>query len=169
MTTKLSHVAALLRLGWLEPRSLPSFAVELLLEGVESKSLIVLAGENHRCDPLELRDYLEAALQELSIAFPTQLEAARMLMIQTARDVVSTVVPANAGAARVVELRDATEHNLPAGGPHLGCDFGVSELISLYYTYDDADHRPDHVRVAEVARIDLEIEHWFERIVAHHA
>ena len=162
---KLAHAAALDRLRWLDPSTLPALAVELLLEGVESKSLVLLAGEPPGSDPVELRALFDDALHELSIPMPTRLAAARALKVKTAGEVVSGQLPPREGARQIVELSHEVGDETRDGG-YAGSGFGIAELLGLYYAYDDICHRPADEQAVQEKELGAAIVAACERIVS---
>ena len=163
MAMKLELAAALIELGRLDVHTLPDLAVEWLIDGIESESLILLAGETSYAtayaDSNDLRDQFRAVLGELGIATPTLAQAAVLLRDQIARDIVSgSLLPAE-GARKLVDLQQETEEEFP-GGPFVGSGFGIATIYGLYYSYDEAYDESGH------QAIDAEVIEACQQLVA---
>ncbi|WP_041628033.1 hypothetical protein [Owenweeksia hongkongensis] len=67
----------------------PDIALTALNEGIESKSIIILAGMSDRDSPFELQQYFDHALRETKITLPTKLDAARKLVKYYLKQLIS--------------------------------------------------------------------------------
>jgi hypothetical protein len=67
-------------LGNLTRRHFPDIALTALNHGVESESLLILAGMSVEDNSFELEQYFKASLKELGIMLPKSLDAAKILL-----------------------------------------------------------------------------------------
>jgi hypothetical protein len=67
-------------LGNLTRSYFPDIALTALNEGIESESLLILAGMTDRDNTFELQKYFEGSLIELAITLPNKTEAAHLLL-----------------------------------------------------------------------------------------
>lgn len=140
MAIKLEYAAALVELGRLDLHSLPDLAIEWLIDGVQSESLILLAGETFFAAAYanDLQGQFRTILGELGIVPPTRSQAAILLRDQIARDVVSGRVLPATGARELVDLQQETEEEFPdAHYPYVGSGFGIATIYGLYHSYDE--------------------------------
>ena len=66
-------------LGELVISQFPKIAMEALQKGINSESLLILAGMNDRDNPFEIKQYLDQVIEELGIASHKSLNAAYVL------------------------------------------------------------------------------------------
>lgn len=66
-------------LGELVISQFPKIAVEALKSGVESESLVILAGMNDKDNSFEIKEYLDCVIKELGIVSHKSLQAAFVL------------------------------------------------------------------------------------------
>lgn len=76
---KLEESIAKFNLGELVISQFPKIALETLQSGIESESLVILAGMNDRDNSFEIREYLDYVIEELGIVSYQSLEAAFVL------------------------------------------------------------------------------------------
>jgi hypothetical protein len=116
---------------------LPRLATDALCKGLDSPALQVLAGSSPADPPAELWDLLLKAAQELSIAVPDKVNAARRVLRLHLRDIAEKRVSPKEGVGRII--RDIQR---PVGDDldklYVGEGLGISSLVADYYTYDDA-------------------------------
>jgi hypothetical protein len=62
--------------GNLTTSQLPEIAIEGLQEGLDSDSLLILAGLSKNDNPFEIQEYFEKSLKELNIKLPEKRQAA---------------------------------------------------------------------------------------------
>ena len=67
-------------LGNLTRSHFPDIALTALSLGIESESLLILAGMSDRDNTFELQKYFDGSLRELGISLPNKIEAARLLL-----------------------------------------------------------------------------------------
>lgn len=67
-------------LGNLTRNYFPDIALAALNQGIESESLLILAGMTDRDNTFELQKYFEGSLMELDITLPSKIEAAQLLL-----------------------------------------------------------------------------------------
>lgn len=67
-------------LGNLSISQFSDIALTGLRQGVESESLLILAGMSSVDNPFELQTYFDKSLQELGITLPNKIEAAKVLL-----------------------------------------------------------------------------------------
>ena len=75
----LEEAIAELNLGASTISQMPKIALECIMSGKESESLLILAGMSETDNSFEIRQYLDQAINELSIKSNTGLEAAYVL------------------------------------------------------------------------------------------
>jgi hypothetical protein len=134
---------------------LPSIAVDALLAGHQSVSLAALAGATRADSPGDLWELFGRSLVELGIATPpTRVEAAEYLKRLCARQVTTGQRAPMDGAREIVGLMHAVELELPKMGSYVGENFGVAQLVGLYYSWDDVpfDDDASHARIEQSLR-----------------
>lgn len=67
-------------LGNLTGSYFPDIALTALSQGIESESLLILAGMSDRDNTFELQKYFDGSLRELGISLPSKIEAAQSLL-----------------------------------------------------------------------------------------
>ena len=67
-------------LGNLSFSHFPGIAFTGLRHGIESESLLILAGMSNRDNAFELQNYFDKSLRELDISPPSKIEAAKILL-----------------------------------------------------------------------------------------
>ncbi len=149
----------------LDVGTLPNVATNLLLAGVESPSVVLLAGEGAKSDPVELRALLEAALGELGVPEPSRLGAAQTLKREFAVEVTTGALTPRAGAREIVLLEQAIAGETEDIG-FAGSGFGIAELLGLYYALDDVEHEEASEQASHVARIEADIVRACRRLAA---
>src|SRR4051812_8587239 len=89
MDAELFNLAARYVVGYALVDDLPPAAVDALVRGVDSPSLVLLAGANSKEDPAEVRSLFLAALSELQIPLPSKRRAAELLKVSWAHKVLA--------------------------------------------------------------------------------
>jgi hypothetical protein len=145
------------------PEELPAVASRALELGLESPSLVLLAGAVLPSDAGDQQPLFLAALRELGISLPSQREAAEFMKRRYAQDVVQGSLAPREGAARIVRLYHAIESQVQ-NVRYAADGFGIAELFGDYHAYDDIAH--DNV---SPARIDEAIRNCCARIMAGEA
>lgn len=92
---------ALYSLDKLEPYKVADYAAGLLTQGLDSKSLRVLAGFNSESDREEIKNYLEKTFQELKLSKLSRKEATMVLAKEFARQIVNGEIEPYEGARKI--------------------------------------------------------------------
>ncbi len=117
--------------------ALIDMALEALVEGYDSQSLRILAGENKKWfNAFEVRGYFRRALNELNWPLPSPQEAAQILICYWAKCIVSGDVSPLEGAQHINHDVERRLLDRP-GEKYLGESLGIARLIGLQYEYDD--------------------------------
>ncbi|HET6612534.1 MAG TPA: hypothetical protein VFG83_11110 [Kofleriaceae bacterium] len=130
-------LAAQYVVGLLRTEELSSIATDLLVGGVESPSFVLLAGALPSDPVPDLRDLLEAGLNECGIEMPSRVAAARQVTLHLASQVATGRLPPESGAAQMVDLYLEVGDQLPPGEKFAGDALGIARLLALYYDFDD--------------------------------
>ena len=120
----------------------PLAAVDALARGVDSPSLVLLAGANSQEDPAEVRSLFLAALAELQIPLPPQRDAAELLKVSYAHKVLAGTWSPRTGARKFVHLQQAL-HDEIADRHCVGDGLDIVAMIRAHYSYDDIVNVPD--------------------------
>ena len=116
---------------------LPGIATEALCHGFDSPALRMLAASAPSDHPDDLRRLFTKAAQELGIAIPDKVGAARALLPLYLRDIAQAIVSPAQGVRRILyDLHYPLGHDLDKS--HVGEGLGIGKLVGDYYTYDDA-------------------------------
>ncbi len=129
-------------LGLLRPELLPEICTSALMEGRDSPSLAVLAGEHAATlDPVEARALFAAAARELDLPIPSRRQAADLLVERAAAAALTGRRSPYEALSRIVrEIYDASDgHELDQG--YVGDFLGIERLVGLYWDYDEL-HQP---------------------------
>jgi hypothetical protein len=157
----LEEASAAFVLGSLRCEHLPDVATSALMQGLDSTSLTLLAGESPHQLPADLWDLFLRAIAELGRTLPSRLEAAWYMKHRVADDVSAGRLAPREGAARILSLLHEVDQDLPRG-QFVGSSFGVAQLIGDYYCYDDVDPQDPQ----SIAAIDNALLKEFRRIAA---
>jgi hypothetical protein len=111
ISEKLRLVAAKEMLGAIGADDLAAAATEALVEGVDTPSVVRLAGMTG-ADSDEVRAVFAAALRELGIGTPTRREALMMLITEVARRITEGTISPYDGATEIWRL-SLGEEDLP--------------------------------------------------------
>ncbi len=116
---------------------LPSIATQALCEGLDSRALRMLAASGPEDCHEELQRLFTKAAQELGIAIPDKVTAARILLPLYLRDIAEARVSPAQGVREILyDLQDKVGHGLDK--THVGQGLGIERLLGDYYAYDDA-------------------------------
>jgi hypothetical protein len=116
---------------------LPGMATDALCEGLDSPALRVLAVSSRVEHPDDLWQLLRKAAQELGIAVPDRLQAARRVLRLHLRDIAEQRVPPAEGVGRIInDVQHPVGHEFDKS--HVGEALGIGRLVGAYHTYDDA-------------------------------
>lgn len=90
-----------IRLGQDYSESLPGWAADALVAGIETPALRELAGLPKEGDGYELRRLLDVVAAELGLTVPGEAECRQLLVERWARQIVDGEVAPEVGAARI--------------------------------------------------------------------
>jgi len=96
--------AALFRLNALRPEQLGDVGVALISAGHDTPAVVELAGLDHSATWREVGDVFERALREVHIEVPSERDAAYLVAVLAAEDIVSGRLTPYEGAARIAYL-----------------------------------------------------------------
>jgi len=142
MDTKLVDLAARYVVGDALVDDLPPAAVDALVRGVDSPSLVLLAGASSKEDPAQVRSLFLAALAELQIPLPAKKGAAELLKVSYAQKVLAGTWSPRTAARKFVELQQ-TLHGEIADRQYVGDGLDIVAMIRAHYSYDDLANVPD--------------------------
>lgn len=111
-------------------------AIEALSRGLESPSLLLLAGTIRADEPGELRPLFEEALSELGIELPSRLSAAEILKRSCASSVLAGTLAPREGARRIRDIHHLISDQIPDRS-YVGDGFGIARLLGNLYAFDD--------------------------------
>ena len=161
-------------LGNVGESALIDMARQALVEEYNSPAVRVLAGESpDDFNAFEVRDILRRVLTQLSWSLPSPQEAAKVLLCYWARSIINGSVTPKEGAEHVtleVYMHFCNKQEETRVGEYLD----VSELIGLYYAYDDLqegfiEYRGKPLTKAEAWRIlDSEVLKEAHRYLREH-
>ncbi len=132
----LREIAAELALGRIASDDFRYRACEIVLAGNESQTMAALAGAEKDTHLQDLRTMFYKGLSEIGVGVPSLRDAAETLKRAWARDVVEGRVAASEGASRIVGLLYDVPTLCDRGGGCLGEEFGISDLVGLYWSLD---------------------------------
>jgi hypothetical protein len=123
-------------LGNVSLSSMPEAAVHALVEGYDSPSLKMLAGESStNSNPFEIKELFQHALTELGLSTPSVNEAAHTLVCYWVKRIVDGSVSPHEGASHV--LNDAYRRTNYPKEKVIGEALGISSLLAITYQYSD--------------------------------
>jgi hypothetical protein len=144
--------------GELPAADLPRIAADALEEGLDSRSLRMLASQFMAVDqPSITLDLYRRALAELGVEVPKPREIALQLIEHTLEDVVASRLDAHEGAKRVIV--DLYSETVPDDwvSRYAGDAIGIERLYGLADTLDDLRESLHQWR-PERSNDDLEVE-----------
>lgn len=134
-TDKLQLIASKMALDLILPEELIRAGVDALEDGLDSKTLRILAGLNEtQID--EAGTTFDRALVELNIHKPSKREAVLQLTRETARDILSGKISPYEGAKRIWRLSLHIDEHLP-------------ELDTYVYGASEWEDRPEDRHIFE--------------------
>jgi hypothetical protein len=136
------HAAAFFQLGWLTSCELVGLAEEWLLDGLDTPTLRILAGES---DPQmwEVEPLFRKVMAELRVPFPNQPDATFSALNFLLQEIVDGVVSPRVGMRKVSKLNDQVDAR-----------FGS-------FTYPDPLRRPDRSVKHKFVGDRLGVEYMF--------
>jgi hypothetical protein len=145
-------------LGRIQTSELPTIAMRALEEGLDSPTLVRLAG----CRPgersvFELDEMWVKTLRELGKRLPGRIDAGHELKRYFAGLVASGELPPRAGAGEIAALWIELSTDLPKR-KFAGESFGVAKLLGDYYSHDDVPAEDDRVHDEIDAALKAECE-----------
>lgn len=148
-------------------------AVTGLLEGLESESLVILAGMSESDNKFQLSEYFEKAINELKIKLPDKRNAAIELALFYANEMIHKRVDPIVGLSNIIS-KCLNSYNFFDESKQYAMDsIQFHNLYGLYWTYDDlknADYQLQKDKSNEEliqetkSEIIKEIEIWMRRI-----
>ncbi len=133
----LDETAARIALQLLPIEDLPEIARQALCQGLDSHALRMLAASGPDEFPQELQRLFTRATQELGVAIPDKVSAARALLLLYLRDIAQAKVPPAQGVRQILhDLQFAVGYDLDKS--HVGEGLGIGTLLSVYDSYDNA-------------------------------
>lgn len=141
---RLDAAKALYVLGDLRSDALPMLAAQFLADGIESPTLIRLAGEPPIRTVNDNYRLFRRVLREFDSPLPTELEAAVTLKRHAARETVEGRLSPSEGAARIVQVYRRVEHLMP--DDDVGEAFGIAELYRIESCLDDVYAQDERVQ-----------------------
>lgn len=99
----LERIAKLFVFGSQPAGELPSLAMQAMVDGFDSPSLLKLACAEG-ADPYELRSLFLRSLEELGIALPSESDSSRFVALETAEAVLAGTLSPREGAWRFREI-----------------------------------------------------------------
>ena len=122
-------------LGNVKLSSMPDAAVQALIEGFDSPSLRVLAGESgNNSNLFEIKELLQRTISELGLSLPSENEAAHILIRHWAERIVNGSILPQEGARHILlDIYHRTEH---PSEKIVGDSLGLATLLGLVYEYD---------------------------------
>jgi hypothetical protein len=148
--------------GFRSAESFPEVATEALAEGADTPSLRILAGltpvEN---DNDEMRKYLQKSLHELSLDWPSEEEAAWLLLRYYIDEIIDGRINPHEGLHTIIwdiyhrmSWYETNQH-------YAGDSIKIEKLYGLCDTFDDlaeATNRWDKEKTNEELKAELQIE-----------
>lgn len=130
------EVAALYALGYMPSESMPKLATRWLVEGLDTPSMRLLAGETN---PImsDVAPLFEAVLQELAIDLPNKREAALTLLEAYLRQMVSGALDPYEGMALIDS--QLNQPDIAPATKYVGDGLGIERLFTWYRELQDAE------------------------------
>jgi hypothetical protein len=154
---------ALYSLDLLPADDIPELALLFIAQGCDVSEMAALAGSLVIDHPADRKRDLERAVRLAGRTIPTRIQAAQTLrQIYAQRGSSGTPSPRDT-ARLIIDLFHVVEFELPKAHHYVGDSFGISQLIGLYYSYDDiafddgeSARAIDRDLLAELARLASE-------------
>jgi hypothetical protein len=155
MDAELVDLAARYVVGDLLVDDLPPAAVEALVRGVDSPSLVLLAGANSKEDPAAVWSLFLAALAELQIPLPGRRGAAELLKVSYAHKVLAGTWSPRMAARKFVNLQQAVDGEI-ADRHDMGDGLDIVAMIRAHYSYDDLVNVPDQEGIDRMVLLECQ-------------
>lgn len=148
-------------------------AVTGLLEGLESESLVILAGMSESDNKFQLTEYFENAINELKIELPDKRTAAIELSLFYAQEIIDNRLDPIDGLSKIIRNCLNSYNFFDESNQYAMDSIQFHNLYGLYWTYDDlknADYQLQKDKSNEEliqetkSEIIKEIEIWMRRI-----
>jgi len=156
-------------LGNLTTSALPKIGLTGLMSGLDSESLVILAGLSEKDNPFEIKAYFLKALDELDIELPDETIAAMDIITYYANMIRNNQIDSFLGIEKIVKevlyKTDAIAKNIKFAYDGVGFE----KIYSLYDTCCDLEYadRPwdnkktNNELIKECKKeIEIEIEKW---------
>lgn len=152
---------------------LPKLGVAGLQQGLDSESLVILAGLSEKDNSFEIKQYFDKTLEELQVDLPDKRTAAIELAIYYAQKIVEERIDPIEGTWNIIN--DCLgSYDFFAETKHYVMDsIGFEKAYGLYDTYDELRHA-DHSwsktktndQLKEEVKLELieELKNWIEKI-----
>jgi len=112
-------------------------AVTGLLEGLESESLVILAGMSESDNKFQLTEYFENAINELKIELPDKRTAAIELSLFYAQEIIDNRLDPIDGLSKIIRNCLNSYNFFDESNPYAMDSIQFHILYGLYWTYDD--------------------------------
>jgi hypothetical protein len=123
--------------GNLTTSQLPKIALAGLEQGMDSDSLIILAGMSDNDNPFEIEEYFKKALTELEIKFPDKRKAALELAKYYADEIIAGKVDPVDGVNKIIYSALNSYDFLNESKEYAMDSIHFQTIYGLYWTYDD--------------------------------
>ena len=171
----LKESIAKMNLGELTISQFPKIAMDRLQNGVESESLIILAGMNENDNTFEIKEYLDKTLQELKIKSYSKLDSAFILANYYINKTRNGEINAVECVSKIKNECWGNCESLINSNKFLYDGVQFHEIIGSWYEYIEIDEQPKWLKESEktISEIKTEIENqlkvdifnWQERFL----
>ncbi len=147
--------------GNLTASDLPKVEYKGILEGLESESLIILAGMGDKDNSLELEQYFSLSLKELNLQLPELREAAIQLALYYADEIIDRRLDPIAGVYKILNKCLDTYDFSKENKKYAFDSTGFENIYGLYWNYDElieADRPWDQVKSDEALMEEVKTE-----------
>lgn len=129
-------------LGNVDEQDLIHIATNALVEGYDSPSLRILAGESDTANPFEINSIFKSVLRELEVELPTEDEAIMMLLCYHIEKIAEGRTPPRERMETIMEEIYYPGKLFEKEKEFVGESHDLNHLIGCYYSYDDIEERP---------------------------
>src|SRR5690606_23734380 len=122
---------------------LPKLGLAGLQQGLDSESLVILAGLSDKDNSFEIKQYFDKTLEELQINLPDKRTAAIELAVFYAQEIVDKRMDPIDGTWKIINYCLRSYDFYGETKNYVMDSIGFENAYGLYYTYDDlkdADH-----------------------------
>lgn len=154
----LEESIAKLNLGELSLSQFPRIALQSLEKGLESESLLILAGMNDRDNIFEIREYLSSTLKELSVKSYESLDAAYILANCYVNKVKSGELNIIDGISRIKNECWDNCQNLIDSNEYLYDGIQFERIIGAWYEYYEIDEQIQWVKETDASSDEIKLK-----------